>query len=363
MQLWDVSKTIKEPGYVYIYLSNEGNVQQDIYFDDLAITHEKSRVIQNDDYYPFGLTFNSSRRENSVTNAYQYNGKEMQDELGLGMLDYGARMYMCDIGRWGVIDPLAEKSRRWSPYTYVYDNPLRFIDPDGMEGMGINPITGGARGEGNAIEFRKWRDVSDPAKRAEELRNNRTRTPRLGTCSTCPADSKYDQFRESDMPFAYEEGVGVYNDYEIPGTVGSGDVQTGEHLAGFVIPDNEFGYDEGNLAREIIGGGMVASGQPWVPKRFVTKATPTSKAASRGTSIASKTLSKALPQQMPIRVLGTKTLGRALGRFVPYVGWGLLIWDAADLTIKSVESFTSDSPEEFWRKTRQNVTTVGMYNE
>src|SRR5690606_13460010 len=151
----------KEPGYVYIYLSNEGNVQQDIYFDDLTITHEKSRVIQNDDYYPFGLTFNSSKRENSVNNAYQYNGKEMQDELGLGMLDYGARMYMSDIGRWGVVDPLAEKSRRWSPYTYVYDNPLRFIDPDGMEGMPTSLTTGGSMGEGNAAEHRRWMDERD----------------------------------------------------------------------------------------------------------------------------------------------------------------------------------------------------------
>ncbi len=85
-----------------------------------------------DDYYPFGVTFNSYSRENSVPNMNQYNGKETQDELDLAWLDYGARMYLPDIARWGVLDPMAEKGRRWSPYTYAFDNPVRFIDPDGM---------------------------------------------------------------------------------------------------------------------------------------------------------------------------------------------------------------------------------------
>jgi RHS repeat-associated protein len=120
---------------VYIYLSNEETTPVEVYFDDFKVTHTKSPVIQVDDYYPFGLSISglSYQRENSAPQDLRYNGKELQDELGLGWLDYGARMHMAEIGRWGAIDGLTEKYNASSPYTYGLNNPVLIVDVDGND--------------------------------------------------------------------------------------------------------------------------------------------------------------------------------------------------------------------------------------
>ncbi|MDP9957136.1 RHS repeat-associated protein [Epilithonimonas hungarica] len=73
---------------------------------------------------------------------WKYNGKELEET---GMYDYGARFYMPDIGRFGQYDPLAEKT--FEPYAYVYNNPIKFIDPTGMDGEDVSS-GGGETGAG-----------------------------------------------------------------------------------------------------------------------------------------------------------------------------------------------------------------------
>ncbi len=147
--------------YVYNYTDHLGNIR-------LSYSKEPSsnalKVIEENHYYPFGLKhtgynsdqyyiapsagystlnywlieeveikpFKPANFNLSLNYDYKYNGKELQDELGLNVYDYQARNYDPALGRWMNIDPLAELSRRWSPYSYCYNNPMFFVDPDGM---------------------------------------------------------------------------------------------------------------------------------------------------------------------------------------------------------------------------------------
>ncbi|MFC4634653.1 RHS repeat-associated core domain-containing protein [Dokdonia ponticola] len=89
-------------------------------------------------YYPFGLQqkgYNDviTSNKNDVAERVKYNGKENNPELGLGWYDFGARNYQASLGRWMIIDPLAEKYMNLSSYNFAMNNPMFFIDPDGKE--------------------------------------------------------------------------------------------------------------------------------------------------------------------------------------------------------------------------------------
>ncbi|MDN3694672.1 DUF6443 domain-containing protein [Chryseobacterium tructae] len=118
--------------YIYQYKDHLGNVRISFGRNSAGALE----ITDANDYYPFGMNHLKSGNAffgQSTYKNYKYNGKELQET---GMYDYGARFYMPDLGRWGVADELAEKSRRFSPYTYALDNPIMFVDPDGREAQG-----------------------------------------------------------------------------------------------------------------------------------------------------------------------------------------------------------------------------------
>ncbi len=112
--------------YQYYITDHLGNNR--IMFD------QDNQIKQQSSYYPFGMLITDKRSPDATYdyNRYLYNGKELQDDFGLDWYDYGARFYDAQIGRWHVADPMADTYYDLSPYNYVANNPLIFIDPDGM---------------------------------------------------------------------------------------------------------------------------------------------------------------------------------------------------------------------------------------
>ncbi|MBK6267396.1 hypothetical protein JKA74_20305 [Marivirga sp. S37H4] len=125
---------IDQDGYLLVFLSNESQQTVEVFWDDFRVDHHYNAVLQADDYYPFGLTFNSYQRSYSKANNFKYNGKELQEDLNT--YGYEFRMFDPIIGRWWQQDPVMKDHE--SPYASVTNNPIRFFDAVGLDTVDIN---------------------------------------------------------------------------------------------------------------------------------------------------------------------------------------------------------------------------------
>jgi len=156
---------IPKNGYLFVYLSNESEYT-DMFFDNLTVQHYAGPLTEENQYYPFGLVQKgiSSKAFGRLENKIKYNGKELQskefsDGSGLEWLDYGARMYDAQVGRWHRTDNKAELYQNITPYAYAANQPTNAIDPDGNLVIFINGFTLTAAEQGTEQYWRSYKDV------------------------------------------------------------------------------------------------------------------------------------------------------------------------------------------------------------
>jgi RHS repeat-associated protein len=129
----------KKSGYCYIYISNESNDL--VYFDNFTLAHERSSLMEETHYYPFGLTMAgiSSKAAGKVENKKKYNGIEFDEDLGIDSYEAFYRNLDPQTGRWWQIDPMCEPNEdpneigleSLSPYNSMANNPVKLSDPLG----------------------------------------------------------------------------------------------------------------------------------------------------------------------------------------------------------------------------------------
>jgi len=138
LQFFGTSEGYIEPNgsnfdYIYQFKDHLDNIRLSYY--NTGTTTSPSLVIKEEhNFYPFGLKHKGYNAAiNGTHHKYMFGSKEYDESFqSLNTYDFGARNYDPTLGRWMNIDPLAELMRRHSPYNYAFNNPIFFIDPDGM---------------------------------------------------------------------------------------------------------------------------------------------------------------------------------------------------------------------------------------
>jgi RHS repeat-associated protein len=155
---------IPESGFLRVFSNNME--ASPVSINNTTVGLISGKIVEEYNYYPYGLVFDQTLKSSTPipkTN-YLYNGKELQrnefgDGNGLELVDYGARMYDSQIGRWHAVDMLAEKFNPISPYNYAIDNPINIVDVDGKDVYVIVWATAGGEIGHAALAVSNYRAV------------------------------------------------------------------------------------------------------------------------------------------------------------------------------------------------------------
>ena len=124
-------------GFLYIYSSNESPVN--VFFDDITVVHRTGPLLQESAFYPFGMEITplSSYAAIKTPNQKDYQRNELDEEFGVDLHYFDARMYDAQVGRFMGVDPVMESYLKTNGFHYNFNNPLSFVDPDGREPISL----------------------------------------------------------------------------------------------------------------------------------------------------------------------------------------------------------------------------------
>jgi RHS repeat-associated protein len=293
-----------ENRYIYQYRDHLGNARLS-YAKKIDGSLE---VTDKNDYYPFGLNhIGGSKSKLGSYNNYKYNGKELQET---GMYDFGARMYMPDIGRWGVVDLLADLAPSLTPYRYGFNNPISFTDPFGL-----------FETRKEAREYRREHDISGSVTKNKD-----------GSFS----------INDKTNHVSYTKGTeGSGENFANDGVQESAlitkekkqDSNTETNNSQYNLASTS--YNPLNVEKNwphLVGPSLFLAGQDILPKSLLKNIGMRGfvpRGVNANTSVASVVLRNAIPKTWPrLKFLPKATsLGGQLGRAVPIVGAGMTVWD------------------------------------
>jgi RHS repeat-associated protein len=251
--------------YVFNYTDHLGNVRLSYSDGDKNGTIATTEIVEESNYYPFGLKHSGYNGYVATDYKYKFNGKELQDDdIGgskLNMYDYGARNYDPALGRWMNVDPLAEKFPSCSPYSFSFNNPIVFVDPDGRAPLPYNDdiITKVSNKKGDAhyvqreVSMRMTLTVvnSNGADLSKTMFNKSAGSVQLSSLTGVAQKD----FRGNDV-YASDNLKNVSVDYKVVSSLK--DVGKNDHVMMLVndIPKTAKGVDPVGLATE---GGRVSA--------------------------------------------------------------------------------------------------------
>jgi RHS repeat-associated protein len=291
---WEVLKDsliFEESGFVRVTLRNSNSLP--VLFDNLELRTygtSKAKIIQENHYEPFGMTLQGLDyvADNTRKNSYLFNGKELQEELGLQLYDYHARQVDPQTGRMNSVDPHADSYHSWTSYNYCGNNPVNLIDADGKdwgdiarlyeragqkfnEGLnktsqaadksiqaGAKGIESGTKAVAAAIAFESgdmelgWSLIAESASLAKDAYDLGNQADALFSEGEQAFNQADDLFKQADAEMSYTLGV----------PVDAIRVKYRKEQIG-----DDFGQHETKIENGVI---MMKQGNNWVPANFFT---------------------------------------------------------------------------------------------